>query len=102
MTPAEAFDATRDTFVQLLYAHAQADGLKISTGQIYAMLDTAMERSGIAVLINVAASADAAAGGYAGTYEETPPDVVDVDQTWRNSREQAADYPNLAGLFLTP
>jgi hypothetical protein len=102
MTPAEAFDATRDTFVQLLYAHAQADGLKISTGQIYAMLDTAMERSGIAVLIKVAASADAAAGGYAGTYEDPPEDVADVDQAWRDNRAQVADFPNLAGLFLTP
>lgn len=98
MTPAEAFDATRDTFVQLLYAHAQADGVRISTGQIYAMLDTAMERSGMLTLIEVAATADAAAGGYAGSYEEIPPDLSDVDLAWRNKRAKLDDYPNLAGL----
>jgi microcystin degradation protein MlrC len=100
MTPAEAFDATRDTFVQLLYAHARADGLTISTGQIYAMLDTALEQAGIRVLIDVVATADAAAGSYAGTYEETPDTVVDADETWRTNRSRFDDYPNLAGLLI--
>lgn len=101
MTPAEAFDATRDTFVQLLYAHAQADGLKISTGPIYGMLDTALEQSGMRTLIEVVAAADTAAVSYAGTYEETPETVAEEDGAWRASRVQLADYPNLAGLIAS-
>jgi hypothetical protein len=95
----EAYDLTRDTFVQLLYAHAKADGVTISTGQIYQMLDTALERAGLRLLIEVFAAADGAAVAYAGTYEEPPEGVGDADTSWRGGRAQLADYPNLSVLI---
>lgn len=102
MTPAEAIDATRDAFASILAAHAQADGVKLSVGQIYGMLDTALQQAGIRALIDVAAAADVAAIGYAGTYTDVPETVAEVDESWRAARDQLADYPNLAGLFAPP
>lgn len=99
MTPDEAFVATRDVLISTLHAQANAQGLKLSIGQITGMADTALEASGFRVLAAVVQSADVAAGGYADSYEEIPPAVEDADASWRDSRTALSDYPNIAGLL---
>lgn len=99
MTPDEAFVATRDVLISTLHAQANAQGLKLSIGQITGMADTALEASGFRVLVAVVQSADVAAGGYAETYTEIPEGVEDADASWRTGRAALADYPNLANLI---
>lgn len=99
MTPAEAYDATRDALASTLHAHAQADGIKLSIGQIYGLLDTALERSGFRALVGAAQAADVAAGAYAGTYETVPPAVAGADADWRALRSGLDDFPNLSGVL---
>ena len=102
MTPAEAYDATRDAFASILMAQARAQGLTINVGQIYGWLDTAMTAAGMMPLLTVLASADLAAGSYDDAYTppiEGPPDGLgDTVDTWKTSRQQLSDFPNLAGL----
>ena len=104
MTPAEAYDATRDRIVSLLHASAQAQGLALSVGQVVGMVDTGLEQAGLRVLLEVAVSADAAAGGYDGLITgepelEVPTQVEDAATAWRDRRAYLSDYPNLSGLL---
>jgi len=101
MTPAEALDATRDAFVSILHAHASADGIKISVGQIYGMLDTAMERAGVGALVGLAVTADGAATAYAATYETVPETVAEAAAAWTAQRDTLSDFPNLSGLIAS-
>lgn len=98
MTPAEAYDATRDKLASIIHAHAAADKISLSIGQIYGLLDTAFEQTGFRTLCAVVQAADSAAQAYAGTYAEVPDDVVAADTEWTGQRAQLADYPNLAEL----
>lgn len=102
MTPAEAYDATRDAFAAILMAQARAQGIAIDVGQIYAMLDTAMTNAGMMPLLTVLASADVAASAYDGAYippEEGAPDLSAPVGTWKTQREILDTYPNLSGLI---
>lgn len=99
MSPDEAFAATRDVLISTLHAQANAQGVKLSIGQITGMADTALEASGFRVLVAVVQSADVAAGGYAGTYTEIPEGVEEADASWRDSRSSLSNYPNLANLI---
>lgn len=101
MTPAEAYNATRDAFASILMAQARAQGLSINVGQIYGWLDTAMNAAGLMPLLTVLASADVAASAYDEAYippEEGAPDLSAPVGTWKTQRETLNSYPNLVGL----